>query len=73
MDLYTINYIKSNPLIYNYLRENSYYYKYLIRDGRFIKNILDDAKKYYKQTATDKVQKLSDNIDLIASLIDVIK
>lgn len=31
MNLYTINYVKNNQLLYNYLRENSYWYKYLNR------------------------------------------
>lgn len=73
MDLFTINYIKTHPLIYNYLRENSYHYKTLMRDGRAIKSIEEEAKKFYKQTPIDKIQKLSDNINLISSLIDVIK
>ena len=44
-----------------------------MRDGRAIKSIEEEAKKFYKQTPIDKIQKLSDNINLISSLIDVIK
>lgn len=74
MDLFTINYIKTHPLIYNYLRENSTHYKTLMRDGpQAIKSIEEEAKKFYKQTPLDKIQKLSENINLISSLIDVIK
>ena len=73
MDLYTINYIKNNPLIYNYLRENSTWYKELNRGSDVLKIIEEEAKKFYKQTPEDKIEKLSRNIELITSFIDVIK
>ena len=73
MDLYTINYIKNNPLIYNYLRENSTWYKKLNRDGNYLKELETEAKKFYKQTPEDKIEKLSRNIQLISSFIDVLK
>ena len=73
MDLYTINYIKTNPLVYNYLRENSYWYKELIRDRKTLKYLEEQAKRYYRQTPIDKIEQLSNNINLITSLIDVFK
>lgn len=73
MDLYTINYIKNNPLIYNYLRENSTWYKELNRGSDVLKIIEEEAKKFYKQTPEDRIEKLSRNIELISSFIDVIK
>lgn len=73
MDLYTINYIKNNPLIYNYLRENSTWYKELNRGSDVLKIIEEEAKKFYKQTTEDRIEKLSRNIELISSFIDVIK
>ena len=73
MDLYTINYIKNNPLIYNYLRENSTWYKELNRGNDVLKLIEEEAKKYYKQTPEDKIEKISKNIELISSFIDVLK
>ncbi len=73
MESFVINYIKSNPLIYNYLRENSSLYKDLTRDPNSIHEIEKLAKKHYKQTPEDKIKQLSENITLIASLIDVLK
>ena len=73
MDLYTINYIKNNPLVYGYLRENSYWYKELNRDSNVLKQIEEEAKKMYKMTPEDKIQKLSRNIELISTFIDVLK
>lgn len=73
MNYKTINYIKTNPLIYSYLREDSSLYKNLIRNPLVIKDIEESAKKYYKQTKEDKIKRLSESIDTIASLIDVFK
>ena len=39
MNYKTINYIKTNPLIYSYLREDSSLYKKIIRDPLIIKEI----------------------------------
>ena len=67
MELATIHYIKNNPLVYNYLREDSSWYKRLNRGEDVLKEIEDAAKKFYKQTPEDKLEKLSKNIELIKS------
>ena len=72
MDLKTIAYIKSNPLIYNYLREDSTWYKSLNRGEPILKKIEEQAKKFYKQTPEDKIAKLSRNIEMIKTFMDVI-
>ena len=73
MDLYTINYIKNNELIYHYLRDNSYWYKYLNRDRYVLKNIEEAAKKYYQVRVEDKLKKLSQSIDKVSTFLDIIK
>lgn len=73
MDLYTINYIKTNPVVYNYLRENSSWYKQLNRNSSTLKYIEELAKKRYELTLEDKIAKLSKNISLISNFIDVLK
>lgn len=73
MNLYTINYIKSNPIIYNYLRENSYWYKYLNRSDIYLKEVEEEAKKIYKLRPIDRIEKISQSINLISSFIDVLK
>ncbi len=73
MDQYTINYIKNNPLIYNYLREDSSWYKELTRTSAVIPKIEEQAKHYYKLTQEDKIKKLSKNIELISTLMGVLK
>lgn len=73
MDIYTINYIKNNPLVYNYLREDSSWYKKLNRGNVELKKIEELAKKLYKKTPEDRLNKLSKNIDMIKMFTDVIK
>lgn len=72
MDLETINAIKTNPLIYNYLREDSSWYKELNRGTNVLKELEETAKKFYKQTPEDRIAKLSQNIELIKTFMDVI-
>ena len=73
MDIETIRKKKSTPQIYKYLREDSSWYKLLNRDPKYIKDVEEAAKKYYKQTPSDKIEKLSKNIELITTFIDVLK
>lgn len=73
MDQYTINYIKNNPLVYNYLREDSSWYKELNRSSSALKLVEEQAKKYYKLTTQDKIEKISKNIELISMFMDVLK
>lgn len=73
MDLYTINYIKNNPLLYNYLRDDSSWYKYLNRDGMVLKELEENMRRTYKITAEDKIEKISRSINLISSFMDVLK
>ena len=72
MDKKTIEYIKSNPLIYNYLREDSSWYHTLMRNPEKIKELEEVAKKFYKQTQEAKIEKLKERIDLIKTFMDVI-
>ena len=72
MDKKTIEYIKSNPLIYNYLREDSSWYHTLMRNPEKIKELEEVAKKFYKQTLEAKIEKLKERIELIKTFMDVI-
>ncbi len=73
MNYKTIEYIKTNPLIYRYLREDSSHYKILMRNPIYIKDLEELSKKFYKQTPEDRIKKLSDSIETISTLIDVFK
>lgn len=73
MDVGTIIKIRTDPNIYRYLRENSYWYKYLNRNPLSIKKLEEEMKNKYKLTTKDKIEKLSNSINLISSFIDVLK
>ncbi len=63
--------IRSNPNLYRYLRENSYWYKYLNRSPLYLKEVEDAMKSEYKLRPEDKMEKFSDKLDMITSIIDV--
>ena len=73
MDLYTINYIKRNKLIYNYLRENPTWYKQLNRNPDAIKELEKVAKRHFKLTVPDRLERFVGNIEMLSSFIDVLK
>lgn len=73
MDEDTLNKIRKNKLIYNYLREDSSHYKYLYRDKKYIKTVEKLAKEKYKETINDKLDRISNTIELLTTFFDVLK
>ncbi|MBQ8131850.1 MAG: hypothetical protein IJ193_05105 [Bacilli bacterium] len=73
MDLYTIHYIKTHELLYRYLRDNSSWYRFLNRDSSYLKVIEDEAKKFYKVRAEDKLQDFADRMEMISTFLSVLK
>ncbi len=65
--------IRANPNLYRYLRDNSYWYKFLNRNPLAIKEMEKEMKKRYKLTIEDKVNQLSQGIEMIRTFIDVIR
>lgn len=64
---------KNNINNYNYLKENSWYYKELNRGTKNYNDFDKDMKIKYKKRATDKINNALDNIDIISSMLDIIK
>lgn len=65
--------IRSNPLLNQYLKYNSYWYKELIRSPSSIKKMEQEMKKEYKLTTEDKIGKLSEQMNMITSFLDILK
>ena len=63
--------IRSNPYFYRYLRDNSSWYKALNRDPNNIKLMEVEMKKYYKLNLSDKLNNLSNKIDMVKTLMDI--
>ena len=64
--------IRNNPNLYHYLKYHSYWFKQLIRNPNSIKNMEAEMKKEYKLTASDKLRKVSDNINLIKAFMEIV-
>lgn len=65
--------IKSNPNLYRYLRENSYWYKYLNRSPIFLRRLEEEMKKKYRLRPSDKIENISNSLNLIKSFLEVMR
>lgn len=65
--------LRQNPKAYNYLKQNSYYIKELNRGSIEPKKFMDDMKALYKERTTDKLESLVDNMELISSVLNILK
>lgn len=64
---------KENPKNYQLLKENSYYFKYLNRGTIDYKTFEKEMKEKYKTRTSDKIENILDNMDLVNSLLEVLK
>ena len=65
--------IRNNPYLYRNLRDNSSWYKALNRDPNSIKQMEIEMKNAYKLNLTDKIDNLSQKIDMVRTFIDILK
>lgn len=72
MDKNILKIIRSNPHIYNFLRDESHHYKYLLNDSNYIREIDRLAKEKYHLRFTDKIDSISNNLELLKTFLDII-
>ena len=65
--------LKKNPKMYNILKNNSYWIKQLNRNPENYKRFESEMKERYKLRATDKINEVIDNIDLISAVLETLK
>ena len=65
--------IKSDPNLYRYLRENSYWYKYLNRSPIFLRILEEEMKEKYRLRPSDKIENISNSLNLIKSFLEVMR
>ena len=65
--------LNNNIYLKKFLRENSFYYKNIIRNPNFIYELNDLMKKTYKLTLPDKLDKIKNDINMINSVMDILK
>ena len=73
MHLYNIINFKEKQDLYNLLKLNSSYIKDLNRGTLDYKGFDNIMKTKYKKRTTDKVSSLIDNMDLVSSVLDILK
>ena len=73
MNLSTQFKIKNNPLLQKYIRENSYRSKYLNRKPNLLTEMEKEMKEKYKLTTSDKINNISEKLDLIRTFMNVMK
>ena len=65
--------IKNDPMLQRFIRENSYWYKVLNRNPDMISTMVDQMKEKYKLTTADKINNISEKLDLIKTFMNVLK
>ncbi|CDF21030.1 unknown [Clostridium sp. CAG:609] len=73
MNLFNIINFKEKQDLYNLLKLNSSYIKDLNRGTMDYKGFDNIMKTKYKKRTTDKVSSLIDNMDLVSSVLDILK
>lgn len=73
MELQTQILFRQNKKEYELLKQNSYYFKHLNRGTVDFKKFTADMKEKYKERTTDKLESIVDNMDLISSVLNVLK
>ena len=65
--------INNNPDLKRYLKEHSYWYKYLNRNPGLLSEMEREMKEKYKLTASDKINDISEKLDLLRTFMNVLK
>ncbi|MEG1350907.1 MAG: YlbE-like family protein [Bacilli bacterium] len=73
MQVSSIIKIKNDPNLYNFLRDNSRWYKELNRNPNNIVLLEEKMKENYKLTTPDKIEKISNNIQMVQMFMNMLK
>ena len=65
--------IRTNPNLNTFLKYNSYWYKELIRNPNSFPAMVGEMKKEFKLTTTDKINKLTDKMNMIRTFLEVMR
>lgn len=64
---------RENPKMFELLKQNSYYFKGLNRGVVDYKKFVSDMKVKYKERTSDKLESIMDNMELVSSVLNVLK
>lgn len=65
--------LDNTPNYKEYIRSNSYWYKILNRNPNMIDKFSNEVKEKYKLRTVDKIENISNKLDMINKLIDVMR
>ena len=65
--------LTSDKKMFEFLKQNSQWFKLLNRHPKFYNDFTNEMKEKYKTRATDKMSGLIENIDMISSVLNVLK
>ncbi len=65
--------IQRNPMLVRYLHENSYWYKYLHRGSEAFPVFEKAMKEQYKVRMQDKMENIANGLQMVQTLMDVLK
>ncbi len=60
--------LRENPLYIKFLRENNIWYKLLNRNPNSFDLFIKEMKIKYKLRTSDKIEKISDTLDIVSNL-----
>ncbi|WP_188385351.1 YlbE-like family protein [Ornithinibacillus halotolerans] len=69
MDKELYNYLKAKPELLNFIRHNPKWYRYLSRNPNQIQKLEKEAKLFYGQTITQKIEKVNQNVQMVGMLL----
>lgn len=64
---------RENSKMFELLKQNSYYFKGLNRGVVDYKKFVSDMKVKYKERNSDKLESIMDNMELVSSVLNVLK
>ena len=69
----TLILIRSDPRLNMYLKYNSYWYKELIRNPAGITLLEEEMKKEFKLTTSDKINDMTEKLEMLQMFLNVMK
>lgn len=69
MNYRSYEYLRNNDQLLKFVRYNPLWYRYLSRDPSAIKLMEKEAKVFYGKTLSQRLERMSDQIQLVSMLI----
>ena len=69
----TLILIRSDPRLNMYLKYNSYWYNELIRNPASITLLEEEMKKEFKLTTSDKINDMTEKLEMLQMFLNVMK